>query len=131
MAVHTVSRNLQHLKRICSSSALIGLCRCDVSTRKNWESWKPHFSTRRVSSAVVGENIGTSSTIDTKLSKIPPKRFELNFEEYIQLKRSIRSKQRISGIPFAVLGLSTSSIVSAYMFPDMFDATPENVQLIM
>ena len=65
------------------------------------------------------------------IKRIKPKQFELSFEEYIKLKGSLRTRQRVAGMPFAVIGLGTSSVVSAYMFPEMFDATPENVQLIM
>ena len=66
-----------------------------------------------------------------EVTRIKPQQFELSFGEYIKLKNSVRTRQRVSGMPFALLGLGTSSVVSAYMFPEMFDATPENVQLIM
>lgn len=66
-----------------------------------------------------------------EVSRIQPKQFEVNFQEFIRLKNYIRTRQRVAGMPFAFLGLGTSSVVSAYMFPEMFDATPENVQLIM
>lgn len=66
-----------------------------------------------------------------QVNRIKPKRFDLSFEEYIKLKNNVRTRQRVAGMPFAFLGLGTSSVVSAYMFPEMFDATPENVQLIM
>ena len=78
---------------------------------------------------------GTALSRPTKriedVTRIKPKQFSLSFEEYMKLKSSVRTRQRVSGIPFAVVGLGTSSVVSAYMFPEMFDATPENVQLIM
>lgn len=60
-----------------------------------------------------------------------PKQFNLSFDEYQKLKRSIRTKQRIAGIPFAFCGMTAASLTMAYMYPDMFDATPENVQLIL
>jgi len=66
-----------------------------------------------------------------EVTRVKPQQFEISFEEYIKLKNSVRTKQRVAGMPFALLGLGTSSVVSAYMFPEMFDATPENVQLIM
>ena len=66
-----------------------------------------------------------------EVSRVKPQQFEISFGEYIKLKNSVRTKQRVAGMPFALLGLGTSSVVSAYMFPEMFDATPENVQLIM
>ena len=65
------------------------------------------------------------------IARIKPKQFDISFEDYIKLKNSVRTRQRVAGMPFAFVGLGTSSVVSAYMFPEMFDATPENVQLIM
>ena len=65
------------------------------------------------------------------IARIKPKQFDIGFEDYIKLKNSVRTRQRVAGMPFAFVGLGTSSVVSAYMFPEMFDATPENVQLIM
>lgn len=61
----------------------------------------------------------------------PPKEPSMNFSEYQKLKRSLRTRQRVAGVPFALSGIGISSVTSAYMFPDMFDATPDNVQLIM
>ncbi len=66
-----------------------------------------------------------------EIERIQPKQFELSFQQYLKLKGSLRTRKTIAGLPFAVVGLGTSSVVSAYMFPEMFDATPENVQLIM
>lgn len=60
-----------------------------------------------------------------------PRKFNLSFEEYQKIKRKLKTNQRVAGFPFAVLGTIGSSMLSAYMFPDMFDATPENVQLIL
>ena len=60
-----------------------------------------------------------------------PRKFNLSFEEYQKIKRKLKTNQRIAGVPFAFLGTIGSSMLSAYMFPDMFDATPENVQLIL
>lgn len=57
--------------------------------------------------------------------------FALSFDEYQNLKRSFKTKQRIAGVPFAFLGMTAASFTTAYLYPDMFDATPENVQLIM
>lgn len=61
----------------------------------------------------------------------PQKEPSINFSEYQKLKRSLRTRQRVAGVPFALSGIGISSVTSAYMFPDMFDATPDNVQLIM
>lgn len=60
-----------------------------------------------------------------------PKRFSLSFEEYQKLKRELRTKQRVAGIPFGFGAITTCSFAMAYLHPDMFDATPESVTLIM
>jgi len=59
------------------------------------------------------------------------KQFALSFDEYQTLKKSLRNKQRVAGVPFAFAAITGSSMTMAYMYPDMFDATPESVQLVM
>ena len=78
-----------------------------------------------------------SSKENEKLAEQPrvkrsqPRQFELTFEEYQKLRRKVRTTQRIAGLPVGALGLLTSSAVSAYLNPNMFDATPEQIQPIM
>lgn len=55
----------------------------------------------------------------------------MTFDQYLKKKSSLRNKQRVAGIPFAITGMMTSSIALTYTYPEMFEATPENVQLIM
>ncbi|XP_046852712.1 presequence translocated-associated motor subunit PAM17, mitochondrial-like [Xenia sp. Carnegie-2017] len=63
---------------------------------------------------------------------LSPKKFSLGFEEYQQQRRKMRNQKRISGIPFGVIGLTASSMVSVMMNPNMFDATdPEQIQPIL
>lgn len=71
---------------------------------------------------------GSSSKTNTSLEK---KGFDLSFAEYQKLKRKIRSRQRIAGLPIAAVALVTSSAVSAYLNPNMFDAPPDQIQPIM
>ncbi len=60
------------------------------------------------------------------------KQFEISFEEYQTLRRKIRTQKRISGIPFAAVGLTASSMVSVMLNPHLFDATdPEQIQPIL
>ena len=63
--------------------------------------------------------------------KVAPKRFQLSFEEFQKLRRKLRTRQRLAGLPVGMTALLTSSVVSAYMFPNMFDATPEQVEPIL
>jgi import inner membrane translocase subunit TIM23 len=73
-------------------------------------------------------NQGESESSNTDLAKTA---FDLSFAEYQKLKRKIRSRQRIAGLPIAAVALMTSSAVSAYLNPNMFDAPPDQIQPIM
>ena len=64
-------------------------------------------------------------------NKVAPKKFQLSFDEFQKQRRKLRTRQRLAGLPFGVLALFGSSFVSAYMFPNMFDATPEQIQPIL
>lgn len=63
--------------------------------------------------------------------KVAAKRFQLSFDEYQKLTRKLRTRQRLAGVPFGVTALIASSCASAYLFPNMFDATPEQIQPIL
>lgn len=105
----------------------------------------PHFSKylnnqvenkyRRL--AVISIRSLCSSTSSESQSKSDPvvetskRPFDLTFEEFQKLKRKIRSRQRIAGLPIAAVALMTSSAVSAYLNPNMFDAPPDQIQPIM
>lgn len=84
-------------------------------------------SIRPLCSSTTSENPSNTEPAD-KLSK---KNFDLSFEGYQKLKRKIRSRQRIAGLPVAAVALLTSSAVSAYLNPNMFDAPPDQIQPIM
>ena len=75
------------------------------------------------------------STTDHLLNNDEPKssnQFSLSFEEYQKLRRKVRAQKRISGIPFAAVGLTASSMVSVMFNPHLFDATdPEQIQPIL
>ena len=64
-------------------------------------------------------------------NKVTPKRFQLSFDEYQKRRRKLRTLQRLAGLPFGVTALLASSCASAYMFPNMFDAPPEQIQPIL
>ena len=81
---------------------------------------------------VIQNKFHTNSRLCQKSSPInATKPFNLSFTDYLKLKQSLRTKQRIAGIPFAFTGMTLSSIALTYAYPDMFDATPEDVQLIL
>lgn len=79
--------------------------------------------------------ISTSNFLNYTNGDVPSKskqQFSLRFEEFQKLRRKIRTQKRISGIPFAAVGLSASSMVSVMMNPNLFDATdPEQIQPIL
>lgn len=78
----------------------------------------------------------TNANGNQKLAEPPnnmaqARKFDLTFEEYQKLRRKLRTRQRIAGLPVGAVALLTSSAVSAYLNPNMFDATPEQIQPIM
>lgn len=56
---------------------------------------------------------------------------QMTFEEYRKLRKSLRTKGRISGIPMAFIGMAASSAVNMQLNPQMFDMTPEEIQPIL
>ena len=74
----------------------------------------------------------TASWLMNDDSPKPTKQFSLTFEEYQTLRRKVRTQKRISGIPFAAVGLTSSSMISVMLNPHLFDATdPEQIQPIL
>ena len=56
----------------------------------------------------------------------------LTFEEYRKLRRSLKWRSRISGIPMAFLAMAASSAINIHMNPYMFDPPPEmEIQTIL
>ena len=53
------------------------------------------------------------------------------FEEYRKLKKTIKNRARIWGVPFAFTGMSISSAINVMMFPNMFEMAPEDIQPIL
>eukprot|EP00112_Aurelia_sp_Birch-Aquarium-sp1_P026905 Seg985.1 transcript_id=Seg985.1/GoldUCD/mRNA.D3Y31 product="Presequence translocated-associated motor subunit pam17 mitochondrial" protein_id=Seg985.1/GoldUCD/D3Y31 len=92
---------------------------------------RPMATDSNRSESLAVDEVHEEGTPPHNIARIKPKQFDISFEDYLKLKNSVRTRQRVAGMPFAFVGLGTSSVVSAYMFPEMFDATPENVQLIM
>lgn len=64
-------------------------------------------------------------------SKVPATRSTLPFEEFIENRKKLKLRSRIAGVPFGLLGLTASSMASAYTFPNMFDTPPEEIQPIL
>lgn len=89
-------------------------------------------STSPISADVLSESSPTISRSPLfSGKKVAPKRFQLSFEEFQKLRRKLRTRQRLAGLPIGMTALLTSSVVSAYMFPNMFDATPEQIEPIL
>lgn len=53
------------------------------------------------------------------------------FEEYRKLKKTMKYRSRIWGIPFAFAGMTVSSAINAMAFPNIFDMAPEDIQPIL
>lgn len=97
------------------------------------------IASRQVSDTATPDETDTPSELSPTISRSPlfsgnkvaPKRFQLSFDEYQKLKRKLRTVQRLAGLPFGAVALIASSCASAYMFPNMFDAPPEQIQPIL
>lgn len=57
--------------------------------------------------------------------------FTISFEEYRKLKKSLKLRTRLAGIPMAFVGTTISSAVHIHFNPRMFEMTPEEVQPIL
>lgn len=57
--------------------------------------------------------------------------FTMSFEEYRKLKKSLKLRTRLAGIPMAFVGTTISSAVHIHFNPRMFEMTPEEVQPIL
>ena len=53
------------------------------------------------------------------------------FEEYRKLKKSLKIRARIAGLPTAVVGMMASSFINVHFNPRMFEMAPEEVQPIL
>ena len=57
---------------------------------------------------------------------------KLTFEEYRKLRKSLKTRGRVAGLPMAFFGMGISSFVNVhYITPNMFELTPEEVQPIL
>lgn len=68
-------------------------------------------------------NYSNSSTVESK--EMMP------FEEYRKLKKSMKYRGRIWGVPFAFTGMSISSAINVMVFPNIFEMAPEDIQPIL
>ena len=98
--------------------------------------WRAKLASRFISSSIFRINKRCVSTADCHLNNgesiKSSNQFSLSFEEYQKLRRKVRTQKRISGIPFAAVGLTASSMVSVMFNPHLFDATdPEQIQPIL
>lgn len=48
---------------------------------------------------------------------------DMPFDEFVKVKRRLRTRKRVAGLPFAFAGLTGSSMLHAWLNPHMFDAT--------
>ena len=55
---------------------------------------------------------------------------DMSFEEYRKLRRALKTRARLAGVPLAFLGMGMSSLINVQLNPRMFEMSPEEVQLI-
>lgn len=130
---------MRNLRNLFGSS--IATKRTLVVLRTGIRSSIPYvaIASRQVSDTATPDETDTPSELSPTISRSPlfsgnkvaPKRFQLSFDEYQKLKRKLRTVQRLAGLPFGAVALIASSCASAYMFPNMFDAPPEQIQPIL
>ena len=58
-------------------------------------------------------------------------RGKMSFEEYRKLKKALRMRARVAGLPMGLVGMSLSSAIGIHLNPRMFEMTPEEVQPIL
>lgn len=77
------------------------------------------------------ERLGIRKYSDSSANQDDDKKIKMSFEEYRKMKKSIKTRTRIAGLPMALVGTSLSSAISVYLNPHMFEMTPEEVQPIL
>ena len=55
----------------------------------------------------------------------------MSFEDYRKLRKALKSRSRVAGIPLAFISMGVSSLINVQMNPEMFEMTPEEVQPIL
>ena len=53
------------------------------------------------------------------------------FEEYRKLRKALKWRARIAGIPMGLLGIAASSFVNVHFNPRMFEMSPEEIKPIL
>lgn len=59
------------------------------------------------------------------------KTFKMPFADYRKLKKTVKMRTRLAGIPMGFAGIGISSAISIQLNPRMFEMTPEEVQPIL
>lgn len=79
----------------------------------------------------VSPTFSTAATTTTAAEAGAKTQPPMSFEDYRKLKKSLKMRARIAGIPTALLGTTLSSAIAVYLNPRMFEMTPEEVQLVL
>jgi hypothetical protein len=79
------------------------------------------------------ESTGANKLNDVKTENrfTPPEKFSMSFSEYRTLKKSMKMRSKIAGIPMGFFGIGLSSAVNVHLNPHMFEMTPEEVEPIL
>lgn len=56
---------------------------------------------------------------------------DLSFEDYRKLRKALKTRARVAGVPLAFIGMGISSFVNVHLNPRMFETPPEEIQLIL
>lgn len=88
---------------------------------------------QRENSEAAGEGLQLGHQYSTEAvnTAATDKTFNMPFAEYRKLKKTLKMRTRIAGIPMAFAGIGISSAVSIQLNPRMFEMTPEEIQPIL
>jgi hypothetical protein len=79
----------------------------------------PAINFKRAFAEITSEGISAGEDPSAGLTQT----LRMPFEEFVKLKRQLRTRKRIAGAPFAFVSLTGSSMFHAWLNPHMFDAT--------
>ena len=97
--------------------------------------WRPAIALTTNSLSLQSRSIShhTATAISSRpyTSQAENDKKQMNFEEYRKLRKTLKMRARLAGIPLAFVGMGMSSFVNVQLNPGMFEMQPEEVQPIL
>lgn len=108
--------------RVLSSAGVRCLLRCHSQAPPEQERIPPETE-------AAGKRLGSTSS--TEVADPKDRKFNMSFAEYRKMKKSMKTRSRVAGIPMGFAGIAISSAISIHLNPRMFEMTPEEIQPIL